>query len=152
MKVLFLSVKTEKINMTALPFGVACVAAATRKAGHEVEMLDLSDKRDGLEMLTAVIAKFQPEIIGISVRNIDDQNIDNPRFLLVPIKTIVEGCRRLSNAKIVLGEAGYSFFQKAPFLFWGRIWESRGRERFLFLLCSQEWSSARDLKEWRAFI
>jgi len=117
MKVLFLSVKTEKIKMNALPFGLACVAAATRKAGHKVAMLDLANKYDRPDTLRAAIAKFHPEIIGLTVRNIDDQNIENPRFLLGPVKTIIEECRRVSNAKIVLGGAGYSIFPESALSF-----------------------------------
>ena len=41
MKVLLISANTEQINMPTLPLGLACVAAATRKAGHDVAYLDL---------------------------------------------------------------------------------------------------------------
>ena len=119
MKVLLISANTEKINMTPLPLGLACVAAATRKSGHEVTMVDLMLEKDAQSALKEAIEGFRPDIIGISVRNIDDQNMENPRFLLDRAKEIVSGCRSLSKAKIVLGGAGYSIFPERALSFLG---------------------------------
>jgi radical SAM superfamily enzyme YgiQ (UPF0313 family) len=119
MRVLLISANTEKINMETLPLGLACVAAATRKAGHDVAMVDLIAERDTRSVLKKAIGGYRPDIIGISVRNIDDQNMENPRFLLDPIKEIVAVCRHLSRAKIILGGAGYSIFPEAALSFLG---------------------------------
>ena len=119
MKVLLISANTEKITMTILPLGVACVAAATRKSGHDVAMLDLLVEKDTPSVLRETIEGFNPDIIGISVRNIDDQNMENPRFLLEKAREIVARCRSLSKAKIVLGGAGYSIFPEDALSFLG---------------------------------
>ena len=119
MKVLLISANTEKINMTTLPLGLACVATATRKSGHDVAMVDLMIEKDAQSVLKETIEGFRPDIIGISVRNIDDQNMENPRFLLDRAKEIVSGCRSLSKAKIVLGGAGYSIFPESALSFLG---------------------------------
>jgi radical SAM superfamily enzyme YgiQ (UPF0313 family) len=119
MRVLLISANTEKMNMTALPLGLACVAAATRKAGHETAMVDLLMERDPPSVLQEAIEGFRPDVIGISVRNIDDQNMENPRFLLDRAREIVSACRGLSEAKIVLGGAGYSIFPGSALSFLG---------------------------------
>jgi len=67
---------------------------------------------EALKTLAERIQKVQPDIIGISVRNIDDQVSFQPRFLLDPVKAIISTCRQNSKAKIVLGGAGYSIFPK----------------------------------------
>ena len=105
--------------MGTLPLGLACVAAATKKAGYDVAMVDLVAEKDARSILRKVIEGYGPEIIGISVRNIDDQNMENPRFLLDPVKEIVAACRNLSGAKIILGGAGYSIFPEAALSFLG---------------------------------
>jgi radical SAM superfamily enzyme YgiQ (UPF0313 family) len=113
MKILFISANTEKINMPALPLGLACVAAATKKSGHDVAIVDLMTESDVRTVLRQAIGGFRPDIIGLSVRNIDDQNMENPRFLLGPVKDVVAVCRSLSEAPIVLGGAGYSIFPES---------------------------------------
>lgn len=110
MRVLLISANTEKINILPLPLGLNCVAVATRKAGHDVRLLDLMAENDNRLAISEVIAAFLPEVIGIAVRNIDDQNMAPPRFLLDPVKKVIGDCRTLSNAPIVLGGAGYSIF------------------------------------------
>ena len=132
MRVLLISANTERINMPTLPLGLACVAAATRKAGHEVAMVDLMAEKDVRSVLKEAIEGFCPNLIGISVRNIDDQNMENPRFLLDPIKEIVAACRGLSEAPIVLGGAGYSIFPKSALSFLGADMGIEGEGEVVF--------------------
>ena len=70
-------------------------------------------EKDDQSSIRAAIASFDPEIIGISVRNVDDQNMEKPRFLLNQVKEVVTACRNLSGARIVLGGAGYSIFPES---------------------------------------
>ena len=112
MRVLLVSANTEMINMTVLPLGMAFVARAAEDAGHQVSQINLMAEPEALKTLAERILKIQPDIIGISVRNIDDQVSSQPRFLLDPVKAIVSTCRQTSEAKIVLGGAGYSIFPR----------------------------------------
>ena len=112
MKVLLISANTERINLTPLPLGLNCVAAATRRGGHDVRVLDLMAENDSGLPIREAILSFHPGVIGISVRNIDDQNRQG-RFLLDEVKHIVRSCRDLSDAPIVLGGAGYSIFPES---------------------------------------
>jgi len=112
-RILLISANTEKVNMPAMPLGLACVVEATKDAGHDVSMLDLMFERDVNSTLKKIISDFRPECIGISVRNIDDQNIVTPKFLLEKVRGVVEVCRSLSNTPIVLGGAGYSLFPES---------------------------------------
>jgi radical SAM superfamily enzyme YgiQ (UPF0313 family) len=110
MRVLLISANTERINLPTFPLGLACVAQATMDQGHEVEWLDLMAEAEPEEAVTRTLKRFQPEAIGISVRNIDDQNMANPKFLLEQAKDVVKFCRGVSESPIVLGGAGYSLF------------------------------------------
>jgi radical SAM superfamily enzyme YgiQ (UPF0313 family) len=113
MRVLLLSSNTEKITMIPLPLGAAFIAAAARKAGHLVALVDLMAEEDNRQTIKRTISSFRPDVIGISVRNIDDQNMESPRFLLYKVKRVVEDCRNFSSAPIILGGAGYSIFPKS---------------------------------------
>ncbi len=110
MKVLLISANTEQINMPVLPLGMACIAAVAQNAGHVVKTINLMMASDVRMVIQKAMAGFNPEVIGISVRNIDDQVMEYPNFLLDSVKTVVSQCRSLSNAPIVLGGAGYSIF------------------------------------------
>jgi len=110
MRVLLISANTEQTNMLPLPLGLNCVAVATRNSGHDVRFLDLLTEKDTEEVLKLTIKSFNPEIIGISIRNIDDQTMTPPRFLLDQVKEIIGECRNVSDVPIVLGGPGYSIF------------------------------------------
>ncbi len=132
MRVLLISTNTEKINMPTLSLGLACVAAATQKADHEVAIVDLMTEEDAQSVLRGAIEGFRPDLIGISVRNIDDQNMAHTRFLLDPVKEIVAVCQRFSEAKIVLGGAGYSIFPEVALSFLGADMGIQGEGEMVF--------------------
>src|SRR5512136_1880360 len=110
MRVLLISANTERINLPTFPLGLASVAQATMDQGHEVEWLDLMAERDPESAVKRRMETLQPQVIGISFRYIDDQNMANPRFLLVQAKDVVKFCKSESNSPVVLGGAGYSLF------------------------------------------
>ena len=113
MRTLLISANTEPINMPIIPLGLGCLAGAVRRAGHEVELVDLMCVSDARSVIKDSIERFGPDVIGISVRNIDDQNIENPRFLLNQVRDVIADCRMFSDARIVIGGAGYSIFPES---------------------------------------
>jgi radical SAM superfamily enzyme YgiQ (UPF0313 family) len=113
MRVLLISANTERINLPTFPLGLACVAQATLEQGHKVEWLDLMAETEPEEAVRGAVKRFQPKVIGISVRNIDDQDMANPRFLLEQAREVVTFCRSVSASPIVLGGAGYSLFPES---------------------------------------
>ena len=120
MKVLLISANTERISMLTMPLGLGLVCAATRAAGHDVGFLDLLPEADPRTAAGRAVEAFAPDVIGISVRNIDDQSEQNPRFLLDPAREVVEECRaRSAAATIVVGGAGYSIFPQEALAFLG---------------------------------
>jgi radical SAM superfamily enzyme YgiQ (UPF0313 family) len=119
MRVLMVSANTEKINMPTYPLGLSCVAQATLKAGHDLESLDLMAEGNTEAAIRNTIETFQPDLIGISVRNVDDQNMANPKFLLDQARDVVTYCKNLSESPIVLGGAGYSMFPKSALEYLG---------------------------------
>ena len=136
MRVLLVSANTETINMPALPMGLGLVAAATRKAGHSVTFLDLMGESAPEAALARAISRTAPEVIGISIRNVDDQVSDSPRFLLDAARSVVAQCKALSGAPVVLGGPGYSMFPQSALDFLGADMgiQGEGEAAFLSLL------------------
>lgn len=126
MRVLLISPNTEVTNMAPLPLGLNCVAVAARNEGHDVRMLDLMGSRDRHSILRDSLESFRPDVIGLSVRNIDDQNMAEPKFLLDPVRDIICFCRTLSGAPIVIGGAGYSIFPESALRYLNADYGIRG--------------------------
>jgi radical SAM superfamily enzyme YgiQ (UPF0313 family) len=105
-KVLLIHQADEVGGLSVLPLGAACIAAALERAGHEVRQLASGGP------LEDCLADFAPQVIGVSVRNIDDQTRVRPVFFLDALKPVIACCRRLSAAPIVLGGAGFSIFPR----------------------------------------
>jgi radical SAM superfamily enzyme YgiQ (UPF0313 family) len=113
MRVLLISANTETINMVPLPLGLNCVAVAARNAGHDVHLLDLMGSGDNSAIIREAVQKVRPGVIGISVRNVDNQQMTETRFLLEPVRDTIALCRAFSRATIVVGGAGFSIFPEA---------------------------------------
>jgi radical SAM superfamily enzyme YgiQ (UPF0313 family) len=147
MRVLLISANTEQINMPVLPLGLACVAASVQGAGHEMQMLNLMMQTDTRQALKEAIVGFNPEIIGISVRNIDDQMMENPKFLLEGVKDVIRSCREFSGATIVLGGAGYSIFPQASLDFLEADVGIQGEGESVFLTLLERLAENKGLSE-----
>ncbi|MBP8984873.1 MAG: radical SAM protein [Syntrophobacterales bacterium] len=132
MRVLLISANTEKINILPLPLGLHYVAAATRNRGHDVRVLDLMAYEESSQPIRDAIESFRPGLIGISVRNIDDQDMHDPKFLLAEVKNAVLQCRRFSVAPVVLGGAGYSIFPEAVLAYLGADMGIQGEGEYVF--------------------
>lgn len=143
MHVLLISANTEKINMPTLPMGLGCVAAALRSAGHSVCFLDLMGVQDWQPSIREALAGRPPDLIGISIRNIDDQVSETPRFMLEDARAVVAFCRAHARAPIVLGGAGYSIFPESVLDYTGADMGIQGEgESALLGLVEQVASSA----------
>ncbi|MBU2228170.1 MAG: radical SAM protein [Proteobacteria bacterium] len=146
MKALLISANTERINLVPLPLGMSYVAAATRSAGHDVRVLDLMTEGDTEARIREAAVSFAPGVIGISVRNIDDQ-IRDGRFLLDGVRKVVRSCRSLSDAPIVLGGAGYSIFPEHVLAYLEADMGIRGEGEVAFPILLDRLARKADLSE-----
>jgi len=108
MRVLLISGNREDVDIRVPPLGLAFVAAAIEAAGHEARLLDFLLEEDPRTAVVQAIRGFNPEAIGVSVRNIDDQRMRNTKFLLDQARDAVAWSREASAAPIILGGAGFS--------------------------------------------
>lgn len=109
MRILLINSNRKEDLLAAPPLGICYVATAAESAGHEVSVLDLCfAPRNFNRTLEQAIKEFHPEIIGISVRNIDNVNMLHSINYLTEIVQIVQQIRRCSDAPVVLGGPGAS--------------------------------------------
>ncbi|MGC8605735.1 MAG: B12-binding domain-containing radical SAM protein, partial [Desulfomonilaceae bacterium] len=113
MRILLISANTEEIYMRTWPLGLACVAESAIIAGHMVEFLDLMQSEGSDFSVQKTIEKVEPDLIGLSVRNIDRQKMTDQTLFLDTVKEIVMNCRSVTKCPIVLGGAGYSIYPES---------------------------------------
>jgi lipid biosynthesis B12-binding/radical SAM protein len=108
MKILLISANVTLSPYPIYPLGVSMIAGALHKAGHEVQQLDFLQQNTSLEAIAGAVKKFNPDLVGISVRNIDNVNLMNEQYYIQNVKNIVNTVREVSGVKVILGGAGFS--------------------------------------------
>jgi len=111
MRILFISPNRLRLVVPPLPVGLASVVAAVKNE-HEVRVLDFMFAADPLGQVRRVVAEFSPEIIALSLRNIDNQDSRHPESFIREVKDLVDLVRQLSAAPIVMGGAGFSIMPR----------------------------------------
>ncbi len=108
MNVLLVSANTLKEPYPVYPLGLDYVAAAL--AGrHDVKIADLNICEDD-DPLMEMIQRFSPDIIGISLRNVDNTDTTDPRAFIDIQRRLIDRIRACSRAPIVLGGSGFTLF------------------------------------------
>ncbi len=89
-----------------MPFGLCCVAAAIEKNGDHVHLLDLFFSQHCESSIAEAIHEFQPDMIGVGIRNIDNAAGHQTHFLLDAVKhDAILPCKKYFNGPIVIGGA-----------------------------------------------
>ncbi len=90
-----------------IPVGLEYVGSSLSQAGHDVTVLDLCFADDCETAVQNATDDLKPDLIGITIRNIDSALYNNNVFFIPEIKNIVQFSKR-SGAPVVLGGAGFS--------------------------------------------
>ena len=142
MRVLFLAVNTEEEPYPVYPLGLSVMAAAAAAAGHAVRVRDALFSPDFHAGVAADIAGFQPDVVGISLRNID--NVDSftveAHWTLDNVRGVCAFVRRLTDAPLVLGGPGFSLMPETVLAHCGTDYgiAGEGEGAFLALLAALE--------------
>jgi lipid biosynthesis B12-binding/radical SAM protein len=108
MKVMLISANVTVTPYPLYPLGVSIIAAALTRAGHEVRQADFLVQNNSLEAISEEVRGFGPDLVGISVRNIDNVNLLSEQYYILNVKSLVSAVRESSRAKVLLGGAGFS--------------------------------------------
>jgi anaerobic magnesium-protoporphyrin IX monomethyl ester cyclase len=107
-RVLLVSTNRERAPQPVVPNGVACVASALRRAGHEVRVLDLCFARDPQRAARAVAHRFAPDVIGLSIRNIDNSDLIALKHYTPEAAAVTRTLRAAApNATVIAGGAAF---------------------------------------------
>jgi len=121
MRVTVVSPNRERNPDPLLPIGASTVAALIRQLGHDVRMLDLCHEADPLPAVRWHLADWQPDLVGLSLRNLENNQLLGHRSYLDDMRALVRTVRDVSAAPIVVGGPGYTLFP-------GEVLEALGLE------------------------
>jgi radical SAM superfamily enzyme YgiQ (UPF0313 family) len=104
-KVLLINSNRFKHPWPVIPFGLCYVATVLEtNEHHNVSFLDLCFSLNCKEDIQNSVRNFAPDVIGISIRNIDDTGGYKVHFLLEDVKNdVVDNCRKEFHGPIVIG-------------------------------------------------
>ncbi|HEV7594848.1 MAG TPA: radical SAM protein [Gemmatimonadaceae bacterium] len=115
-RVLLVSTNRERQPYPVVPNGLACVASALDAAEHRVRFLDLCFASDPVASARSAAAEFKPNIIGVSVRNIDNSDAIALRHYTPEARSVLQALRRAApGAKVIAGGAAFGVAPEALF-------------------------------------
>lgn len=84
------------------------MAEAAEKAGHRVRLLDLMFCKDPFNALESELKRSKPDLIGLSVRNIDNNDMKNPVEFFRDLPALIKVIHYRTQTPIVLGGSALS--------------------------------------------
>ena len=109
----------NNIQAQPLPLGLAYIAGYLDPDKHDTKMLDLMFADDYLGQVKKSVQEFQPDIVGLSIRNLDNGSNLNPESVLPITKEVTDLVRSISKATIVCGGPAFSILPTECFNFVG---------------------------------
>jgi radical SAM superfamily enzyme YgiQ (UPF0313 family) len=105
--VLLISINQYEFPYPVFPLGLAQLQAALHRAGHKTRLVDWNLEQPPIADL---IRDTRPDIVGISLRNVDDALILKREVFFEQLNGLCVELRAASPAPIVLGGSGFSIF------------------------------------------
>jgi len=155
MKILLIQSFLGRKEKPIYPLGLAYLAAHLKH--HTIKAIDPNVRGRPMEEIAETIKSFHPEVIGISLRNLDTTQIMDPFVYLQGFKqTLAVVEKEAAKAKVVVGGSGFSIYAKEIMQQFFRIdagvfleaedsfvelidhWEGRDKVKGLYLRREQE--------------
>jgi len=106
LEVLIIATNRNKHPSPVIPYGACIVAESVAREGHRVRLLDLMLQPDPMTAIETLLRRSSPEVIGLSVRNLDNNDMQAPVSFVTELMEVIRAIRRLSPAPLVLGGSG----------------------------------------------
>ena len=98
----------DRMVVRPVPIGLAYLAASVDEERHTLRVLDLMFAEDAVSEVADAVSDFEPDLIGLSIRNLDNQSSLNPVWNLPAVRDIIERIRQISSAKTLIGGPAFS--------------------------------------------
>jgi len=132
MKVLIINTNRNNMALPVMPLGACLVADAASRARHTVKFFDVMFSGHPERELKAALRDFEPEVVGLSIRNIDNNDIQHPREYYKEMAPLLETLKRESKAPMVIGGAAVAVMPEAMLRYTEASWAVLGDGEVVF--------------------
>ena len=108
MRIMLIAGNRATFPYAVAPLGAACVTSMLRRSGHDTRLLDLYFERSYPRAIRRAVRKFKPDVIGLSIRNLDNCSFHHPQAYYDGDREIVAAIRRCTDVEIVAGGSAVS--------------------------------------------
>jgi radical SAM superfamily enzyme YgiQ (UPF0313 family) len=105
----------SRMNAQPVPIGLAYIAGHLDPQRHQLKVLDLMFSEDYLSDTASTVKEFQPDLVGISLRNLDNSSYMDPQWALPTTREVILQLRSVTSAPIVCGGPAFSLLPKECF-------------------------------------
>jgi len=113
-KCLLISTNRERLPVPVIPLGVCLLATEMEENGFAVQVLDLAfEKKHVQSLLVRMLDTFKPDVICLSIRNIDNANCLQPIFYLKEVKSLVQAIKSQTHVPVVVGGSAFNISPEA---------------------------------------
>ena len=91
-----------------MPIGACRIAEVAEDSGHRTKLLDLLLARRPMQAVRDSVKEFRPEIVGFSIRNVDNADMCEPVSYWRDLPDLVNCVRDVTQCPVVLGGGAVS--------------------------------------------
>lgn len=110
-------VNTNRLQPAPAPVALDYLASELERHDVDVRILDLCHAKDILRAVADFFANTKPDLVGITIRNLDD--VVFSLFLAEEVKPIVEAIKLNFQGPIVMGGSGFSIAPELAIEYFG---------------------------------
>jgi radical SAM superfamily enzyme YgiQ (UPF0313 family) len=110
-RVLLVAANREQFPEPVFPLGAAYVAGALEAHGHDVRLFDAGLARRPLPALRRAVAEHAPDVVGLSLRNVDNAAYPHTRSYIGWYEELAGAARSAVPARsLVVGGSAFAIF------------------------------------------
>ena len=118
-KVLLISVNQEKNPYPVAPLGLLYITHVLQDNRFRVSILDLCFSSNVPVDIKASIKSFEPDFVGVSIRNVDNLSFPGSVSYLPALKKVIKHVQYNTNVPVILGGSAFSLFPEEILRFTG---------------------------------
>jgi len=106
-------INTNQVKPAVAPIGLDYIGEVLSQGSHQVDVLDLCWSEDPLADVAAFFRSRSADLVGVTLRNSDDCDFGTRKSFVAPLAELVSTLRAQTDARVVLGGAGFSVMPEA---------------------------------------